>query len=51
MGKLLNVFYINTEGKELSVQYYCKDKSQARRLFFSEIKDIKEIKKIMEAKE
>ena len=51
MGKLLNVFYINTEGKELSVQYYCKDKSQARRLFFSEIKDIKEIKKIVEAKE
>ena len=28
MGKLLNVFYINTEGKELSVQYYCKDKER-----------------------
>ena len=51
MKKLFNVFYINTQCKELSVQYYCKDKSQVRRLFFSEVKDLKEIRKIVEAKE
>jgi len=38
MEKLFDVFYIDIEGKELSVRYYCIDKSQARRLFFSEIK-------------
>ncbi len=47
MEKLFDVFYINSEGKELSVRYCCIDKSQARRLFFSEIKKGEKIKRIV----
>ena len=50
MKKLFNVFYTDDEGKELSVKYCCVDKSQARRLFFSEFRKEEKIKKIIEVK-
>lgn len=49
--KLFDVFYTNSERKELSVRYCCVCKSQARRLFFSEIKKGEEIQRIVEVKE
>lgn len=51
MEKLFDVYYTNAECKELKVRYCCIDKSQARRLFFSEIQKGEEIKKIVEVKE
>lgn len=51
MKKLFDVFYTNSEGKELSVRYCCTDKSQARRLFFSELKNGEKLKRIAEAKQ
>ena len=50
MEKLFDVFYTTMEGKELSVRYCCTDKSQARRLFFSEIKKGEKIKRVVEVK-
>lgn len=51
MEKLFDVCYTNSEGKEMSVRYCCIDKSQARRLFFSEIKKGEKIKRIIDVKE
>lgn len=51
MEKLFDVCYTNSEGKEMSVRYCCIDKSQARRLFFSEIKKDEKIKRIIDVKE
>ena len=51
MEKLFDVYYTNSEGKELKIRYCCIDKSQARRLFFSEIQKGEQIKKIIEVKE
>lgn len=48
MEKLFDVYYTNSEGKELKVRYCCIDKSQARRLFFSEIQKGEELKRIVE---
>ena len=50
MEKLFDVYYINSEAKELKVRYCCIDKSQARRLFFSEIQKGEQIKRIVEVK-
>lgn len=48
--KLFDVFYIKTDGEECRARYYCIDKSQARRLFFSEIDKREKFKKIIEIK-
>ena len=51
MEKLFDVFYTNAENKECCVRYCCVDKSQARRLFFSEIQKGEELKRIVEVKD
>lgn len=51
MEKLFDVYYTNAEGKDLKIRYCCIDKSQVRRLFFSEIQKDEKIKKIVEVKE
>lgn len=49
MEKIFKVYYINNKGKELSAQYRCVDKSQARRLFLSKYNEIlKRVRKIKE---
>lgn len=50
MNRLFDVFYTTSDGKERVVRYYCKDKSEARRLFFSEIKRDEELKRVVEVK-
>lgn len=50
MERLFDVFYINSEGEILKTRYCCTDKSQAKRLFFSERRKGEEIKKIVEVK-
>lgn len=50
MDKLFDVFYTK-DGKELSVRYCCIDKSQAKRLFFSEVQKGEELQRIVEVKE
>jgi hypothetical protein len=51
MEKLFDVYYTKEDGKECKVRYCCIDKSQARRLFFSEIQKGEELKRIVEVKE
>lgn len=50
MDRLFDVFYTTADGKEQVVRYCCKDKSEARRLFFSEIKRDEELKRVAEVK-
>lgn len=50
MKRLFDVYYTNNEGEELSVRYCCIDKSQARRLFFSEFRDGEKYQKTVEVK-
>ena len=51
MEKLFDVYFTKYDGKEYKVRYCCIDKSQARRLFFSEIQKGEELKRIVEFKE
>lgn len=49
--KLWDVYFTKDDDKEYKVRYCCVDKSQARRLFFSEIKKGESLERIVEAKE
>lgn len=49
--KLFDVYFTKEDGKECKVGYCCIDKSQARRLFFSEIGKGEELKRIVDVKE
>jgi len=51
MEKLFDVYFTKTDKKEYKVRYCCIDKSQVKRLFFSEIKNIEKLKRIVEVKE
>ena len=51
MEKLFDVYYTKDDVKEYKVRYCCIDKSQARRLFFSEIQKGEELKRIIEVEE
>lgn len=51
MCKTFEIYYLDNKRKELSVRYRCADKSQARRLFFSEMNNGEDIKRIIEVKE
>ena len=51
MEKLFDVYFAEADGKECKARYCCIDKSQARRLFFSEIQKGEELKRIVEVKE
>jgi len=51
MEKLFDVYFTKADRKEYKVRYCCIDKSQARRLFFSEIQKGEELKRIVEVKE
>lgn len=51
MKKIFDVYFTKADGKEYKVRYCCVDKSQARRLFFSEIEKGEELKRIVEVKE
>lgn len=51
MEKIFDVYFTKADGNECKVRYCCIDKSQARRLFFSEIEKGEELKRIVEVKE
>lgn len=51
MEKLFDVYFTEADGKEYKVRYCCIDKSQARRLFFSEIQKGEQLKRIVEVEE
>lgn len=44
---LFDVYYSDTKGKHLKVRYCCIDKSQAKRLFYSECRQGEIIIKIV----
>lgn len=49
--KLFIASYTTPTGKEKTIRYYCVDKSQVRRLFFSEYNNGELLKRIDEVKD